>query len=217
MLDSPFARPLGWVWVARMSSFASSPWACFPLDLPWGLGRRAAFEGLRPLGLPRGRLRWAHWARWSGDIFDDAKGDGAMDQPYDDDARGASANPAAAEGASGFVPATARLHMAPSTARLGSSVKGVIGHEHERTAHREGESTLDRLMDDLTENAGASDDLSVRGVFRAISDDVAANKQDIGWHAAREAATDALGRLKATLPGHHEKAHRTAKRRDDAP
>ena len=68
----------------------------------------------------------------------------------------------------------------------------------------EGESVLDRLVDDLTENAGASDDFSVRSVFRAISDDARANKQGMGLQAARDAATEAFGRLKATLPNHRE-------------
>lgn len=105
---------------------------------------------------------------------------------------------------SGFVPATARLRMAPSTSRLGT-VSGLIdrGRNHAEGYH-EGESAFDRLVDDLTENAGASDDYSVRSVFRAISDDARTNKQGAGFQAAREAAAEALGRLKATLPTHHE-------------
>ncbi len=104
--------------------------------------------------------------------------------------------------ASGFVPVTARLHTAPSTARLGAA-RGLLAHDRSLADdRREGESTFDRLVDDLTENAGASDDFSVRSVFRAISDDVASNKEDIGLSAARTAAADALDKLKATLPGH---------------
>lgn len=107
---------------------------------------------------------------------------------------------------SGFVPATARLRMAPSTSRLGT-VRGFTDREGDSGRSRqriEGESALDRLVDDLTENAGASDDFSVRSVFRAISDDARANKQGMGLQAARDAATEALGRLKATLPTHRE-------------
>lgn len=107
---------------------------------------------------------------------------------------------------SGFVPVTARLRMAPSTSRLGT-VRGFTDREGDSGRSRqrlEGESVLDRLVDDLTENAGASDDFSVRSVFRAISDDARANKQGMGLQAARDAATEALGRLKATLPTHRE-------------
>lgn len=107
---------------------------------------------------------------------------------------------------SGFVPATARLRMAPSTSRLGT-VRGFTNREGDSGRSRqriEGESALDRLVDDLTENAGASDDFSVRSVFRAISDDARANKQGMGLQAARDAAAEALGRLKATLPTHRE-------------
>ena len=101
---------------------------------------------------------------------------------------------------------TARLRMAPSTSRLGT-VRGFTDREGDSGRSRqrlEGESALDRLVDDLTENAGASDDFSVRSVFRAISDDARANKQGMGLQAARDAAAEALGRLKATLPTHRE-------------
>lgn len=100
---------------------------------------------------------------------------------------------------SGFVPATARLRMAPSTARLGTA-RG-FADRGRPSEGREGENTFDRLIDDLTENVDTSDEYSVRSVFRSISADVSNNRGEMGWHAARAAASEALERLKSTLPG----------------
>lgn len=134
----------------------------------------------------------------------DADADSLCDEPSLGHAESgcATGSPLQIGPSSGFVPMTARLRMAPSTARLGTA-RGFADRGRSSDG-REGESVFDRLIDDFTENVDASDAFSVRSVFRSISSDVSTNRQDMGWRAARAAAFDAFERLKATLPGRRD-------------